>query len=74
MDPDAKKMLRSATRYSSIGIFFGIAIVLGYFGGKWLDGRLHTQPWFTLFGLLIGIAAGFRELYRLTKQGMKDEL
>ena len=73
MDPDAKQMLQAASRYSSLGIFFGVAIVLGYLGGRWLDGRLHTAPWLSMVGLFVGIIAGFRELYRLAKRGMNDE-
>ena len=73
MDPDAKKMLQAASKYSYLGIFMGVAICIGYFGGRWLDGRFGTKPWLSLVGLFIGIASGFRELYRLAKQGMKDE-
>ena len=73
MDPDSKKMLAAASKYSSLGIFFGLAIVLGYFGGRWLDGKWNTTPWLSMVGLFIGIAAGFRELYRMAKSGMKDE-
>lgn len=73
MDPDAKKALKAASRYSYIGIFFGVAVLVGYLGGSWLDRRFGTAPWFSIFGLLIGIASGFKELYRLARQGMKDE-
>ena len=73
MDEDVRKLLQAASKYSYIGIFFGVAILIGYFGGDWLDHRYHTGPWLSLVGLFIGIAAGFRELYRLAKQGMKDE-
>jgi F0F1-type ATP synthase assembly protein I len=73
VDPDAKKLLQTAGNYSYIGIFLGVAILLGYLGGAWLDKRFHTQPWLTLAGLAVGIASGARELYRLARRGMKDE-
>lgn len=73
MDPDAKEALKAASRYSYIGIFFGVAAFIGYLGGSWLDGRFGTTPWLSIFGLFIGIAASFKELYRLVRQGMKDE-
>jgi F0F1-type ATP synthase assembly protein I len=66
-------MLQATSRYSYLGIFFGVAVCLGYFGGRWLDGKWHTQPWLGLAGLLIGVAAGFRELYRLSKQALDEE-
>jgi F0F1-type ATP synthase assembly protein I len=31
------------------------AIALGYFGGKWLDGRFDTGPWLSIAGLLFGM-------------------
>ncbi len=73
VDPDAKKLLQSAADYSYIGIFFGVAVLIGYFGGAWLDGKYGTTPWLSIVGVFVGIAAGFRELYRLAKRGMKDE-
>jgi hypothetical protein len=65
-------MLQAASRYSYVGIFFGIAVALGYFGGHWLDGRFRTTPYLGILGMLFGVAAGFRELYRISKQAMKD--
>jgi len=61
------------SHYSYVGIFFGVAVVIGLLAGHWLDGRWHTEPWLTLAGVLIGVAAGFRELYRVSKQALKDE-
>jgi F0F1-type ATP synthase assembly protein I len=61
------------SKYSYLGIFFGVAIVLSWYAGHWIDGRYHTDPWGGLVGLLIGVAAGFRELYRVSKQAMKEQ-
>jgi len=66
-------MLQATTRYSYLGIFFGVAICLGYFGGRWADHRWHTEPWLTLVGLGIGVASGFRELYRLSKKALREQ-
>lgn len=60
------------SRYSYLGIFFGVAIVLGLLGGHWLDRRWHTEPWLMIAGLLVGVVAGFRELYRMAKLALKD--
>jgi F0F1-type ATP synthase assembly protein I len=59
--------------YSYIGIFFGVAVVIGLLAGRWADRRWHTEPWLTLVGLLIGLAAAGRELYRLSKKALKEE-
>ena len=61
------------SRYSHVGIFFGVAVALGLLGGHWLDKRWHCEPWLTIAGLLVGVAAGFRELYRVSKLALRDE-
>lgn len=67
-----KKMWLQAAGYSYVGIFFGISIVIGYLGGAWADRRLHTAPWLMMLGVLCGIAAGFKELYRLARQFQRE--
>ena len=73
MDKDSSKMWLAASKVSYIGIFFGIAICIGFFGGKWLDGQWRTTPWLSITGLLIGIATGFRELIRIARRVQKEE-
>lgn len=73
MDPDAKDLLQKYGSYSYIGIFMGVAFVIGFFGGRWLDNRFHTQPWLMLVGMLVGIVAGFRELYLVARRGLSEE-
>jgi len=68
-----RKLLKATWGYSYLGIFFGVAIMLGFFAGRWLDHRWHTDPWLQLAGLLVGVAAGFRELYRLSRQYQRDQ-
>ena len=56
-----------------MGIFFGVAICIGYFGGRWLDQRFHTAPYLGLAGLMIGITSGFTELYRISRQYQREQ-
>ena len=62
-----------ATRYSYLGLFFGCAIFIGYSGGAWADHRFHTAPWLMMVGVLLGIAASFKELFRLANQFRREE-
>lgn len=62
-----------ATRYSYLGLFFGCAVFIGYAGGAWLDRRFHTAPWLMMVGVLLGIAAGFKELLRLAGNYRRDQ-
>jgi hypothetical protein len=44
--------------YSYVGIFFGVSVAICLYAGYWLDERFHTKPWFSLCGVLLGVATG----------------
>lgn len=67
MEQDARDGLRSAGRLSSVGIELGLAVTGCLVAGWWLDGRLGTEPWLALGGVILGSVAGFRGLYRALK-------
>jgi len=73
VDKETRKSAIQMAYASSIGIAMVLAIFGCLFLGTWLDGALGTAPYFTLLFLLIGIAAGFRNLYVLIKKYFKDE-
>jgi F0F1-type ATP synthase assembly protein I len=33
----------------------------------WLDRHLHSEPWLTALGAILGSAAGFVQMFRLVK-------
>ena len=47
---------------STVGLALVFATVIGLYIGIKLDKWLGTSPWFTAVFLLLGIAAGFRNL------------
>jgi ATP synthase protein I len=55
----------------------GIGMVLAIFGclylGRYLDEQFGTGLRFTIIFLLLGIAAGFRNLYYIIKKYSADE-
>jgi ATP synthase protein I len=61
-------MWRAALRYSALGLEMGVAVVIGYGLGWWLDRKLGTRPYLTIVLLLLGIAAGFRGLIRAARE------
>lgn len=73
MDKETRKSAIRMAYASSIGIAMVLAIFGCFFLGTWIDGKLGTGPYFTLLFLLIGIAAGFRNMYLLIKTYVKDE-
>jgi len=72
VDKETKKSAIQMAYASSIGISMALAIFGCFFLGTWLDRKLGTEPYFTLLFLLIGIAAGFRNIYVLMKRYFKE--
>ncbi len=71
-----KRTLREAASWadlSIIGIQFPVAIVIGYFFGRWLDRQLGTGPWLMAVFCLFGIIAGFINLFRIAAKAEADE-
>ena len=73
MDSETKKLSIQMAYASSIGI----AMVLAIFGclllGSYLDRRFDSGHVFTIVFLLIGISAGFRNIYVLIQRNFKDD-
>jgi len=60
-------------RYGSIGIELVLSILLGYYGGLWLDGKIGGgHGYITGLGFLIGVYAGFRSLFVVAKKMQRD--
>lgn len=53
---------------TTIGMELAITVVLGYYGGKYLDDMFATGPWLMLAGILTGLAVGTLGIYK-TLQG-----
>lgn len=49
---------------ASIGITLALAIAIGFFGGKWIGGKLGNAEIGSLIGFILGVAAGFMEMFR----------
>ena len=55
---------RELAQLATVGIMFPVSIATGFGIGWWLDGRLGTWPWLTIFFTVCGIAAAFVNLFR----------
>ena len=70
--PGARRdLIRSLADLSTIGLSLASSIFVGFGMGYLLDVKLfggRTTPWFMMIFLGLGVFAGFRTLYRLTKR------
>jgi ATP synthase protein I len=63
MSANNRQLFQSLAMVSSMGISVVLAIGIGVWFGLTLDSWLGTKPWFFYIFLLIGIAAGFKNVY-----------
>ena len=56
-----------------VGFFVSASIILGVVGGRWIDGKLNTEPVFLIIGLLLGIVVAFYGVYIMLRPLMRDK-
>ena len=64
-NPDGQRS-GGASPFQFVGLGFELVVplLLGLFGGQWLDRRYGTAPWLLLAGVILGAVVGFLNLYR----------
>jgi len=65
------KGMKAYGRYGAVGFELLASIAVGYYVGRWLDGKFGTH-WIAFVGFLIGCYAGFSALFRTAKQMQRD--
>ena len=61
---DFSRAMREAAPYLGIGATFAGSVLLGVWGGYWLDQKLGTSPWLLLLGSMFGLGTGFYHFYK----------
>lgn len=66
----------SASHFAGMGLQLAASIFLFLYLGKWVDGKLGTEPAFLIVGVFVGAAAGFyamiRALRSVPRQAPRD--
>jgi ATP synthase protein I len=71
MKKGTRRAIVELAYYSSLGFSVALSIFIGLFAGVYLDGRFDTNPWLTLIGLGLGIAAGYKNIALAVKKSRK---
>lgn len=69
-DRSDASMIRTAYELSAGLLSFVVALGLGYWFGRKVDGWLGTSPWATVIFLLLGLAAGVLNVYRTLRRAL----
>jgi len=68
----AKALMRQLLDASQVGINLVVATFVGLAIGYFLDKLFGTSPWLLIIFLLLGIVAGFIELFRIARKRLAD--
>jgi F0F1-type ATP synthase assembly protein I len=58
--------------YGTLGLEIALSVVVGLFGGQWLDKKLGTGGWLTWIGFAYGLAAAGRAIYRAVRKSTRE--
>lgn len=53
---------------STITFQLAVPVLMGAFGGRYIDEKLGTSPWFMITGLFLGLVAGVVGVIRLAQR------
>ncbi len=55
----------AALKLVGVGWYISACILLGVLAGRWLDGKLNSEPLWLIIGLLLGVIIAFYGVYRM---------
>ena len=65
--------LRALAALGGLAFVLGVLAICGWLLGRYLDERLGTTPWLSIIGTVLGMVAGFWEIYTVVQKTEQDE-
>lgn len=65
--------LRSASMLLMIPSLLVAAPLAGFFLGRYVDHRFHSDPWGVVLGIVLGFGAAGREIYAIVRRVEAEE-
>jgi len=59
-----KDEYRAVGSWGTLGLEIVLSVMLGFFGGRWLDARFGVGPWLSLVGFVFGCGAATKAIHR----------
>ncbi|MFT3774303.1 MAG: AtpZ/AtpI family protein [Minicystis sp.] len=59
-----KDEYKAVGSWGTLGLEIVMSVMLGFFGGRWLDGRLGTDPYLSVLGFFFGCGAAVKSILR----------
>ena len=70
--PPVQQDWKALGSYGTLGMEVALSVVVGLFGGQWLDKRFQTGGWLTWIGFAYGLAAAGRAIYRAVQKSNRE--
>lgn len=68
-----RRIVKSLALMTTISSYFIGSIVIGVFGGNWLDNYFNTGGLFLICGLLLGLGAAFSGIYYVVRRFLGED-
>ena len=72
-DDESRRAMRDIGLYTSIPIMLGVGPALGWYLGLLAQRRWGGAPWLEVAGVVFGLAAAVRQVYKVIKRGSEQE-
>ncbi len=72
-DEESRRAMRDVGLYTSIPIMLGVGPAAGWWLGRLAQNRWGGDPWWEVGGVLFGLAAAARQVYKAIRQGSRDQ-
>ena len=70
--PPLQQDWKALGSYGTLGMEIALSVVVGLFGGQWLDRKLNTGGVLTWVGFAYGLAAAGRAIYRAVRKSNRE--
>lgn len=71
-EEDLYSAIRQAGLLTTIPVLLAVSPIIGLLIGRWIDGKLGTEPVFSVILLIVGFIAGAKQVVRLVKLASKN--
>jgi F0F1-type ATP synthase assembly protein I len=69
----SRSRLQTVADAAILGLTFPACTVGGYLLGKWIDGLAGTAPTLSFAGGILGVAAGFWNVFKIAARADRDD-
>jgi F0F1-type ATP synthase assembly protein I len=66
-------MARQLGLLTAIPMLLAVSPLVGFYLGRWIDARFHTEPVFQFILLLLGLVAGVRETVLIIRKAQSSD-